>query len=66
MSRILIPISAIALLAACSTAVPAPRLSQERQACAAVGIAPDQAGYASCVANLDTALVQSRLLTSGG
>lgn len=66
MNKILIAISAVALLSACSTTVPDPHLTQERQACAAVGIAPDQPGYATCVSNLDTALIQSKLLTDGG
>lgn len=53
-----------AILSACSTPTPdTARFAREDRACAEIGIARGDAGYADCVGNLDAALYNANLPT---
>ena len=59
MIRILILLGAAAALSACANQPTDPaetHLAQEQRACAEIGVAPGDAAYPQCVANLDAAL----------
>ena len=68
MTRILIVLGAAAALSACANQPSAPaetHLAQEQRACAEIGVAPGDATYPQCVANLDATLFGINKIPTG-
>ena len=68
MIRILTLLGAAAALSACATQPMDPaetHLAQEQRACAEIGVAPGDAVYPQCVANLDATLFGINKIPAG-
>jgi hypothetical protein len=68
MSRLLITLGTAAILSACAQQPSVPdetHLAQEQRACAEIGVAPGDAAYPRCIANLEAALFGLDKIPSG-
>jgi hypothetical protein len=65
MSRVLLVLPVVALLAACSTGnVDQAEAHQERLACADIGLDPASAAFGQCVANLSQSLWDQQMISA--